>query len=65
MKLLGLIKMCLNESCKVRICKHLSGSFPIQNYLKQGDASLPLFSNFASEYVIRKVQKNPGGTEIE
>jgi hypothetical protein len=39
MKLVGLIKMCLNETCsKVRIGKHLSDSFPIQNYLQQGDA---------------------------
>jgi hypothetical protein len=32
--------MCLNETySKVRIGKHLSVSFPIQNGLKQGDAS--------------------------
>jgi hypothetical protein len=42
MKLVRLIKMCLNETySKVRIGKHLSGSFPIQNGLKQ-DALLPL-----------------------
>jgi hypothetical protein len=30
MKLIRLIKMCLNETySKVRICKHLSDSFPI------------------------------------
>jgi hypothetical protein len=34
-----LIKMCLNETyIEVRIGKHLSDSFPIQNGLKQGDA---------------------------
>jgi hypothetical protein len=34
------IKMCLNETySKVRIGKYLSGKFPIQNGLKQGDAS--------------------------
>jgi hypothetical protein len=39
MKLVRLIKMCLNETySKVRIGKRLSDSFPIQNGLKQGDA---------------------------
>jgi hypothetical protein len=43
MKLVRLIKMCLNEMySKVRIGKHLSDSFPIQNRLKQGDALSPL-----------------------
>jgi hypothetical protein len=38
MKLVRLIKMCLNETySKVRIGKHLSDSFPIENGLKQGD----------------------------
>jgi hypothetical protein len=40
MKLVGLIRMRLNEICsKDRIGKNLSDSFPIQNGLKQGDAS--------------------------
>jgi hypothetical protein len=40
MKLVWLIKMCLNEAySKVRIGKHLFHSFPNQNGLKQGDAS--------------------------
>jgi hypothetical protein len=35
MKLVRLIKMCLKETySKVRIGKHLSDSFPIQNGLK-------------------------------
>jgi hypothetical protein len=39
MKLVRLIKMCLNEThSKVRIGKHLSDNFPVQNGLKQGDA---------------------------
>jgi hypothetical protein len=51
--------MCLNETyTKVRIGKHLSDSFPIQNGLKQGDALSPLLSNFALEYSIGKVQEN-------
>jgi hypothetical protein len=42
-KLVRLIKMCLNETCsKIRIDKHLSGAFPIQNGLKQGDVLSPL-----------------------
>jgi hypothetical protein len=40
MKLVRLIKMCLNETCnKVHIGEHLSDAFPIRNGLKQGDAT--------------------------
>jgi hypothetical protein len=54
MKLISLIKMCLNETySKVHIGKQLSESFPIQNGLKQDDLSPQLFS-FALEYAIRK-----------
>jgi hypothetical protein len=57
MKLVRQIKMYLNETySKVRIGKHLSANFPIQNGLKQGDALSPLLFNFALEYAIRKVQ---------
>jgi hypothetical protein len=39
MKVVRLIKMFLNETySKVRIGKHLSENFRIQNDLKQGDA---------------------------
>jgi hypothetical protein len=53
--------MCLNETySKVRICKHLSENYPIQNGLKQGHALLPLLFNFALEG-----PGKPGGTEIK
>jgi hypothetical protein len=43
MKLVKLIKMCLNEMySKVRKGAHLCDSSPIQNGLKQGDALSPL-----------------------
>jgi hypothetical protein len=56
MKLVRLIKMCLNEMySKDHTDKHLSDDFPIKNGVKQGDA--PLLFNFAFEYAIRKVQE--------
>jgi hypothetical protein len=48
MKLVRLIKVCLNETyIKVRIGKHLSDPFPIQNGLKKRDA---LFMAVAVEH---------------
>jgi hypothetical protein len=59
MKLVTLIKMCLNEACsKIHISKLLSDKLLIKNVLKQGDTLLPLPFNFAVEYAIRKVQEN-------
>jgi hypothetical protein len=44
-KLVGLIKMCLNETCStVFIDKNPSDKFPIQNGLKRQDALSPFFS---------------------
>ena len=61
-KLVRLIKMCLTETySRVRVGKNLSDMFPIRNGLKQGDSLSPLLSNFALEYVIRRVQVNQDG----
>jgi hypothetical protein len=59
MKLVRLIKMCLNETySKIYVGKHLFVKFHVQNNLKQGDALLPLLFKNALEYAIRKVQGN-------
>ena len=59
MKLLRLIKICLNETCsRVSVGKHLSDIYPIKNGLKQGGALSSLFFKFASKYANRRVQVN-------
>jgi hypothetical protein len=61
MKLVRLIRLCLNETySKVCIGKHVSDSFPIQNGIKQGDALSPLLFDFALKYAIKKVQELNG-----
>jgi hypothetical protein len=55
-KLVRLTKMCLSET--YHICKHLVNKFPIQNYLKNGDALLLLLYSFTLEYDNRMIKKN-------
>ena len=56
-KLVRLIKMCLNETCgRVQVGKNISDMFPVRDVLKQGDVLSPLLFNFTVEYVIRRVQ---------
>jgi len=65
MKLVRLIKMCLNEICgRVAVGKHLSDMFPVSNDFKQGDALWLILFNFALEYVIRRNQVNQDGLKL-
>jgi hypothetical protein len=59
MKLVRLIKICLKKTYnKIRVDKHLSDNFLIQNGLKEGDALSTMLFNFTLEHAIRKVQEN-------
>jgi hypothetical protein len=66
MKLVRLIKMCLNETYnKIRVGTHFSDNYCFQNGLKQGDALAPLLFNLASEYALRKVQESQVGLGLK
>ena len=55
----------LNENNnRVRVDKHLSDMFPINNGLKQEDALKPLLCNVALENAIRRVQVNQDGLKL-
>jgi hypothetical protein len=59
MKLVGLIKMCLNETYgKVVIGKHLSDNFHIQNGLKHGDALSHYFSTLMQNMPLGRYRKS-------
>jgi hypothetical protein len=59
MKLVRLIKICLNETySEVPVGQHLSDNFAIHSGLRQGDALSPQLFNFGLEYGIWMVQEN-------
>ena len=65
MKLVRLIKMCLNETYSiVQVGERLSDMFPSKNVLKQGDALSPLLFYFALDYTIWRVQVSQDGLKL-
>jgi len=59
MKLVRLIKICLNERYnRVWVGKHLSDMFIVKNGLEKEDALSLLLFEFAFEYAVRRVQVN-------
>jgi hypothetical protein len=61
MKLVRIIKMCLNETySRVWVGRHLSEMFPIKNGFRKGDKLSPLFFNCVLECANRRLQVNQG-----
>ena len=58
MKLVRLIKICLNETCSS------SDMFPVKNGFRQGDALSSLVFNFVLECTSRRVQINQDGLKL-
>jgi hypothetical protein len=66
MKLVRLIKMCLNEVYgKVCIGKYLFDNSPTQDGLKQGDAFITIDFQLCFRMCHYEVPRKPGGTEIK
>jgi len=64
-KLVRLIKMCLNETIsRVRVCKYVSDMFPTKNSLKKNDVLSPLLLNRTLGYAIRRVQVMQVGLKL-
>ena len=65
MKLIRLIKMCVNETCsRVQVGKQLSDMFCIKNGLRQGGTLLPLLVNVAWNISLGGVQVNQDGLKL-
>jgi hypothetical protein len=65
MKLVRLIKMCLNETYNTdHEGKHLSDTFSTRNGLIKRDALSPLFLSFALESAVRRVQVYQEGLKL-
>ena len=65
MKLVRLIKMCLNEFySRIRAEKHLPDMFLIKNCLKQRDALSSSLFNIALGYANKRVRVNQDGLKL-
>lgn len=68
MKIVMLIKICLNETySKACIGKNLSDKFPVQNGLKQGDCFITIAFKLCCRISVchQEGPRKQGGTEIE